>query len=113
MARITTAGLAALHPGRLFLLGLVLLLAVLSQEAAADCTPLSMRYRPRMGTGYKANLLATGLRSPRGIAMDAAGNLLVVEQQGGSVRRLVLKEDGENVCVDSSTTIVTGGTVSF
>ncbi len=65
-----------------------------------------------MAAGYKASVLASGLRTPRGIVLDSAGNLLVAETQGGTVRRLVLKEDGDKVCVDSSTTIVTGGTVS-
>ncbi len=67
-----------------------------------------MRLRPKMAAGYKANLLATGLRTPRGIAMDTMGNLLVVEQQGGGVRRLVLRRTVITCASDSSTALVTG-----
>jgi len=102
MARFTLAGLTALYA-----------LFMLFAQAAAQCTPVTGRYRPKMASGYKSSVLATGLRSPRGIAMDPEGNLLVVEQSGGSVRRLVLKEDGDNVCVESSAVLVSGGAVSW
>lgn len=101
MARFTLAGLAALAT-----------LFSLLPSVSAQCAAVAGRgYKPKMAAGYKASVIAAGLRSPRGIALDSAGNLLVAEQQGGSVRRLVLKEEGDQVCVASSTTLVSGGTV--
>ena len=101
MARLSITGLTAL----------VALFSLLT-SVSAQCAAVAGRgYKPKMASGYKAVVIAAGLRSPRGIAQDSAGNLLIAEQQGGSVRRLVLKEEGNEVCVASSTTLVTGGTV--
>jgi glucose/arabinose dehydrogenase len=86
--------------------------AVMVTEVAAQCSGVTGRFKPKMGAGYTSSVLATGLRTPRGIAIDTAGNLLVVEQQGGGVKRLVLKEQGDAVCVDSSKNLITGGTTN-
>jgi len=95
------------------LAGLVAVLLLLVSHVVADCTGVTSRFRPKMGTGYKAHPIATGMRTPRGIAMDSQGNLLVVEQQGGGVKRLVMEETADgSVCVKSSSQLVTGGTVS-
>jgi glucose/arabinose dehydrogenase len=96
-----------------FLKGFALLVAVVVPQVAAQCSGVTGRYTPKMGTGYKSSVLATGLRTPRGIAMDSAGQLLVVEQNGGGVKLLKLKEQGETVCVESSKQLVANGAVSF
>ena len=46
-------------------------------------------------------VVATGLSDPRGIQLDNAGNLLVVEQGRGVVSSHVLKDD-DNGCVSVS-----------
>ncbi|KAK5655110.1 hypothetical protein OQA88_6009 [Cercophora sp. LCS_1] len=48
-----------------------------------------------MGTGYRSYAVVTGLRSPRHLVVDKGGNLLVAEDGRGSVRRLVLQENGD------------------
>jgi glucose/arabinose dehydrogenase len=80
--------------------------AWIAQEVAAQsCIAATGRFQPKMGTGYKSAAIATGLQSPRHIVIDAAGNLLVAEGNSGSVRRLVLKETGDTVCVVSNTAL--------
>ena len=80
--------------------------------AAQSCSGVSGRYQARMGTGYRSSVIATGLRSPRHIVVDTAGNLLVAEGGSGSVRRLVLTEQSGSVCVQSNTAITNDRSVS-
>jgi glucose/arabinose dehydrogenase len=108
-----TAPQSIFKMARFFLAGLAAMLMLLVNQAAAACAGVTSRFTPKMGTGYKANVIATGLRTPRGIATDSEGNLLVVEQQGGGVKRLVMEEQADGtVCVKSSAALITGGTVS-
>jgi glucose/arabinose dehydrogenase len=86
--------------------------ALLVSQVAAQCQGITSRYQPKMAAGYKVSALATGLRQPRGIVVDTAGNLLVAEQTGGNVKRLVIKDQGDTVCVDTTTSVLTGGVVS-
>lgn len=85
---------------------LVSTLLLLPAVSAQGCAAVTSRFSPRMGSGYTARVIATGLSQPRHIALDSAGNLLVAEGGSGSVRRLVLRDDGSNVCV-ASTSVVT------
>lgn len=55
---------------------------------------------PVVGTGWTAQLVADGLKSPRGILLDSAGHLLVVEQ-GTGIRRLTWKDHG-GTCLEVS-----------
>jgi glucose/arabinose dehydrogenase len=103
MARLNFGGLTAL---------LATLFLLLTSVAAQNCMAATGRFKPKMASGFKSSVIASGLRTPRGIAQDSEGNLLIAEQAGGSIRRLVLKENGDEVCVVSSTTLVSGGTVS-
>ncbi|KAK3377276.1 soluble quino protein glucose/sorbosone dehydrogenase [Lasiosphaeria ovina] len=82
-------------------------LAWLPSDAAAQsaCPGVTSRLSPKMGSGYKVNVLASGLQNPRHIAVDSAGNLLVAEGGSGSVQRLVLKEQGDIVCVQSKSAL--------
>lgn len=84
---------------------LILALCTTQEVAAQTCTAMTGRFQPKMGSGYKSAVIATGLRSPRHIVVDTAGNLLVAEGGSGSVRRLVLKEQGDTVCVVSNAAI--------
>ncbi|KAK3373654.1 soluble quino protein glucose/sorbosone dehydrogenase [Lasiosphaeria ovina] len=78
--------------------------------AAAQCSGVSKTSNQKLASGYTSSVLATGLRTPRGIAMDPAGNLLVAEQQGGTIRRLTLKDQGSTVCVDTNKVLISEST---
>lgn len=78
------------------------------ETAAQSCSGVVGRFQPKMGSGYRSAVIATGLRQPRHIVIDSAGNLLVAEGGSQGVRRLVLQDQGSNVCVQSNTQIVSG-----
>lgn len=84
---------------------------VLSQASSCSTslTPTNS-IQPSVASGYRAQLIATGLSSPRSIQFDSDGNLLVVEQTNGngSVSQLSLKDNGGTcLSVTSHTTLVT------
>src|SRR5271168_2796440 len=55
---------------------------VQSSSCSTTLTPANS-VQPSVASGYRAQLIATGLSSPRSIQFDKAGNLLVVEQKNG------------------------------
>ncbi|KAL9106372.1 MAG: hypothetical protein Q9227_008573 [Pyrenula ochraceoflavens] len=63
--------------------------------------------KPSVASGFRAQLVATGLSKPRSIEFDNAGNLLVVESGSGSLTALTFR-DGGGTClhVESSKAIV-------
>ena len=78
---------------------LLLLTPLTAAYTPSDC-PVSVSTsvpKPSTAPGYEARLVATGLRKPRGIIFDRAGNLLVVES-GRGVTALTLKDYG-GACV--------------
>ncbi|KAK1749864.1 soluble quino protein glucose dehydrogenase [Echria macrotheca] len=86
----------------------IMLLSQLS-GVQAQCAGVTKQSNQKMASGYTSSVLITGLRTPRGIAMDTEGALLVAEQQGGAVRRLTLKDQGSTVCVDTNTVLIPSG----
>jgi len=87
-------------------IGLLAVLTSLVPEVAAQtCATMTARFQAKMGPGYKSSVIATGLRQPRHIVVDSAGNLLVAEGGSGSIRRLVLSDNGDSVCVQSNTAL--------
>lgn len=86
---------------------------LVAEAAAQNCAAVTSRFQPKMGPGYQVRVIATGLRSPRHIRIDSAGNLLVAEGGTATVRRLVLKEQGGNVCVSSNTALTPVQSVSI
>lgn len=78
---------------------------------AAQCSGVTKTSNQKLASGYTSSVLITGLRSPRGIAMDTEGALLVAEQAGGSVRRLTLKDQGNIVCVDTNKVLISEASV--
>ncbi|KAK3372679.1 soluble quino protein glucose/sorbosone dehydrogenase [Podospora didyma] len=98
MAFLTTRLLAALAWGMLVL------------QVAAQCSGVSKTSNQKLASGYTSSVLVTGLRTPRGIAMDTEGALLVSEQQGGTIRRLTLKDQGSTVCVDTNKVLISEST---
>ena len=80
-----------------------------SSSCSTTLTPANS-VQPSVASGYRAQLIATGLSSPRSIEFDKAGNLLVVEQKNGdgSVSVLTLQDNGGTcLSVTSHTTLVT------
>ncbi|KAF3082516.1 hypothetical protein TWF569_004066 [Orbilia oligospora] len=60
---------------------------VLSLASAQTCNVLSYTYAaPVMAAGYRSQLVATGLRTPRAIVFDSSGYLLVAERGAGISR---------------------------
>ena len=89
------------------------ILPAISQSSTSSCftslTPTNS-VQPSVASGYRAQLIATGLATPRGIQFDKAGNLLVIETKNGngSVSVLGLKDNGGTcLSVTSHTTLAT------
>ncbi len=88
------------------------LLQTVLGQACANINPA--QGNPVVAPGVQTRVLMNGLRSPRGIVFDTAGNLLIVEQGGGGIRYVKLTDNGGiNVCVASSKTLIADNTVSF
>lgn len=95
------------------LLGLLVISALgqSSPSCSTTLTPTSS-IKPSIASGYRAALVATGLRKPRSIQFDNAGNLLVV-QAGAGIESLQLQDNGGTcVSVKSKKTVVQASTVS-
>jgi hypothetical protein len=92
------------------LAGVVALTSVVfvPEVAAQSCPGVNGRFQPRMGSGYRYSVLATGLSQPRHLVVDSAGNLLVAEAGRQAVRRFVLQDQGNIVCSSSNSQIVSG-----
>lgn len=97
-----------------FTTALACLAAILLPQVAAQCQdPQPRNGNPQMASGYQSKVLTNGLRVPRHLALDSEGNLLVAEQGGGGIRRIVLEDNGGlNVCVASSDPLIPNGQVS-
>ncbi|CZT50154.1 related to L-sorbosone dehydrogenase [Rhynchosporium secalis] len=63
--------------------------------------------------GVQTRVVINGLKSPRGMVFDTAGNLLVVEQGGGGIRYIKLTDNGGiDVCLTSSKTLIADNTLN-
>jgi glucose/arabinose dehydrogenase len=94
------------------LLHFIIFGAGLLEIAQAVTCKLSPSYAaPVVANGWKAQLVAQGLRSPRSVLFDNKGNLLVV-QQGLGIVHLVFN-DGGSTCLEVSkkTTLITASSV--
>jgi glucose/arabinose dehydrogenase len=90
----------------------VTLLGLVSARSSCQLSP-SGKIKPSVASGYKWQVVATGLARPRGLAFDDMGRLLVVESGSGSLSAHTLAEDaGGCVAVASSKTVVEGMSVS-
>lgn len=88
-------------------------LAVLSSANGQSCATINPKFPATFTNGVAAKVMINGLKTPRGIVFDNAGNLLAIEQGGGGVRQIKITDDGTNVCVASSKQIVNDSTVCF
>lgn len=77
-------------------------------SAAGACpTVLSPSYEaPVVGSGWTAQLIATGLTKPRSIIFDQSGALLVVQQGSGIVRLTLTDSGGTCLAVNKTSTVV-------
>src|SRR5581483_3038074 len=67
-----------------------LVMAQLQVPDGFQANPLALQLPP----GFSIELLAAGLRAPRFMAFDAAGNLLVADQRAGNVYRYPAGDGG-------------------
>ncbi|PNY27599.1 L-sorbosone dehydrogenase [Tolypocladium capitatum] len=89
------------------------LCAAAAAAAAARCSGQTPAWTAVTAPGVQHKVLLNDLAGPRGIVIDSEGNLLVVEQGGKGVRRVVL-DDGEglDVCVTESSQLVDDSSLS-
>lgn len=85
--------------------------ALLQAAQAASCNLKPSYSTPIVSNGWQAQLVANGLKSPRGILFDSKGNLLVVQQGVGIVH--LEFDDGGSTCLDVSkkTTLISSSLV--
>lgn len=89
------------------------LLGLANAQSSCRLTP-SGKVKPSVASGYRWQVVATGLARPRGLAFDDMGRLLVIESDSGNLSAHTLTEDGGGcVTVSSSKTVVGGMSVSF
>ncbi|KAL2199483.1 hypothetical protein P885DRAFT_67493 [Corynascus similis CBS 632.67] len=91
------------------LTGLIALISTLTNYVSAqpDCPKTGdEQYLLRLGDRYRYSKLELALWAPHHLVVDTEGNLLVVEGGSVSVRRLVLEELGDIVCVQSSSDLI-------
>ena len=68
---------------------------------------------PVLAEGWEAQLIVTGLTSPRGVTFDSTGALLVVQQGAGVVRITLTDNGGTCLVLNQKTNVVTQTDVSF
>ena len=91
---------------------LLLLLPALAQSSCSTTLTPANSVKPSIASGYHAQLVATGLSSPRSIQFDTEGNLLVVEAGRGAVSAYSFDDQGGTcLSVSGNTTVVSTGSV--
>ncbi|OTA56664.1 soluble quino protein glucose dehydrogenase [Hypoxylon sp. EC38] len=85
---------------------LVTLGLIISTAVAQNCAVLNPSAQLKISDGYTAQVILNGLNRPRDLVLDTAGNLLVSEQGGAGIRRIVLTESNGNTCVASSSQLI-------
>ncbi|KAF2842549.1 soluble quino protein glucose dehydrogenase [Patellaria atrata CBS 101060] len=97
---------------KLLLLSIQIVLPNLQVVAAqsACSTTLTPDYpAPSLASGYRAQLVANGLSSPRAITFDKNGNLLVIDQGKGVI---AFSFDGDGTCLSDRRTVVNDGSLN-
>jgi glucose/arabinose dehydrogenase len=86
-----------------------------SSSAPACATTITPKNAaPSVAAGWRADVVANGLKNPRGMVFDREGALLVVEKETGIVRVRFNKEGGGCVRQEGGTEVVVADlTVSF
>ncbi|KAK5998494.1 L-sorbosone dehydrogenase-like protein [Cladobotryum mycophilum] len=82
-------------------------IGLLASQASAACAGLKTASSPVTAPGIQYKVIANGLGSPRSVVIDTLGNLLIAQTKPGAIQRLVLdKGEGLDVCVQSTTKLV-------
>lgn len=68
---------------------------------------------PVLAEGWEAQLVVTGLSSPRGVVFDSNGALLVVQQGAGVVRITFTDNGGTCLVLNEKANVVSQTDVSF
>ena len=68
--------------------------------------------QPVFAAGWQGNLIANGLKAPRGLQLDTLGNLLVVQQGVGIVHLQFTDNGGTCLTLAKQTTLITSSDVS-
>ncbi|KAK5558808.1 hypothetical protein LTR46_002997 [Exophiala xenobiotica] len=85
---------------------LALLPSLSHAQSSSSCGPApSGAIKPSLASGFHVQVVATGLSKPRGILLDNAGNLLVVEQGRGVVSAHTVEENNGCVTVGMSSDV--------
>lgn len=85
---------------------LALLPSLSHAQSSSSCGPApSGAIKPSVASGFHVQVVATGLSKPRGILLDNAGNLLVVEQGRGVVSAHTVDENNGCVTVGTSSDV--------
>lgn len=90
-----------------------------SESASASATACASTIAPQhaapsVAAGWRAEVVASGLSSPRGILFDSEGAMLVVEQGSGVVRVRLNEEAGSCVRIDGDKeTVIEDSSVSL
>lgn len=88
--------------------------ALAVQASAQTCATINPANAPTWGSGFSGRVVMNGLKSPRGLVFDSAGNLLVVESSNGGVRWIKLTDNGgTDVCVGSSKQLISDRSVCY
>jgi glucose/arabinose dehydrogenase len=95
-----------------FQIYLAVVSALLRAARAVTCTLKPSYAAPVVSNGWQAQLVASGLSSPRGVLFDSSGNLLVVQQGAGIVH--LQFDDGGSTClaVSKKTHLINSTSVS-
>lgn len=99
------------HPTSSGITAVLLFLGTAIAAPAACPTLSSSAAAPSVAKGYSATLVANGLSSPRGIAFDTAGNLLII-QSGHGVEALTFANNSGCISLTSKKAVVNATTVS-
>lgn len=94
------------------LASLTLLLTASAQEACPGALVPSYA-QPVFAEGWTGNLIAGGLKRPRGMQLDSSGNLLVVQQGVGIVHLQFSDGGGTCLTLAKQTTLVADSVVSL
>jgi len=96
-----------LNHRNLALLAIAALSALSAAQSTTSCAAPSPSgsIRPSVASGYRVQVVASGLSRPRGIQLDNAGNLLVVQSGLGVITAHTLNEANGCVTVGSTTNV--------
>src|SRR5690349_22935597 len=95
------------------LLASLINVSIVSAQATPCAGALIPSYsQPVFATGWQGNLIARGLTRPRGIQLDAQGNLLVVQQGVGIVHLRFTDAGGTCLTLAKQTTLISSSDVS-